>query len=167
MKALLIFCALCASGWGGAYAQDADALLAQSKQAAGGDAWNDVRSLSITSEGALGVSGIKEQRLDLLRGFYLMTYRLGSFEAPGITVYAEGHDGTIAWDQDPSGYPNAVTDAASLRSVISEAYLARYAYWLPERAPARRQYAGRKQEGGGTSTSFRSHRRVDRPLNYG
>lgn len=150
MKTLLLACLLlCALGWSRVYAQDADALLAQSKQAAGGDAWNGIRSLSVTSEGLQGeVPMVEEQHWDVQRGRYLTTYRVGSFDAPGRAENAEGYDGKTAWEMDASGYSHPIMDAGSLRRVINETYLASFAYWFPGRAPARREYIGHKQDGG-------------------
>ena len=118
-------------------------ILTKAKQAAGGDAWNSIR----TTHAALtlktsGLSGSLEIWEDNVSGHSLVRYQMGP--ATG----AEGFDGKTVWSQDSSGQPNADAGGEALQGAANEAYRRTHAYWFPERWPAQVEYSGEKTDNG-------------------
>jgi hypothetical protein len=124
-------------------APDPRALLARAKEAAGGEAWNRVRTLHLTIRMEVGgMKGIAESRTDLRGGRFADRYQLGP--ASG----ANGFDGRTAWLQDASGEVRSRDSADEREETVNEAYRRSYAYWFPERREATIEYAGEKSEEG-------------------
>lgn len=81
-----------------AQAEDITAILTRAKEAAGGEAWDAVLALHTRVRiSTSGLSGPGESWEDVRTGRFLDTYTLGPYKG------AEGFDGKIAWEQDPSG----------------------------------------------------------------
>ena len=135
--AVLVFLA------GPARAGDPADLLARSKAAAGGNAYDAVRSLRHTAKVSTGgLSGAVESLQDLRTGRHVERYRLGP--ASG----AEGFDGRVAWSQDSSGQSRPEEGGDGRLGAIDDAYRDALAFWYPERWPARMEDAGEREEGG-------------------
>ena len=124
-------------------AQDAAALLAQAKQAAGGDAWNSVRSLHINyHREAGGRAGTQEEWDDVRAGRFVVTDTLPP------TMSGGGFDGISPWTQFDGGYSYVLGDEDTRLGAANQSYQTCRAYWFPERHPATLASAGVQQEGG-------------------
>jgi len=114
-----------------AHAEDAAALLARFKDASGGAAWDNARTLH--AEGTLaagGMSGEVSVVTDLATGRSADAYKLGPIEG------ADGYDGKLAWSKDPGGEVAALdTPDAKLRA-RSQAWLDARGFWFPDRIKA-------------------------------
>jgi Aspartyl protease/PDZ domain len=127
----------------GADASDPKVLLAQAKEAAGGDAWNRVRALRFA--GALETGGLKgrvESWTDLTRARFVDRYELGP--ASG----ANGFDGKTAWEQDSSAQVRTRESADEREETADEAYRRSQAWWFPERWKATIEGGGERSESG-------------------
>ena len=127
----------------GADASDPKALLTRAKEAAGGDAWNQVRTLR--SAGALETGGLKgrvESWTDLTRARFVDRYELGP--ASG----ANGFDGKTAWEQDSSAQVRSRESADEREETADEAYRRSQAWWFPERWKATIEGGGERSETG-------------------
>src|SRR5512142_1585070 len=83
-----------------AHGQTAQEILAKSKQAMGGTAWDSIRSMHSTATiKTSGLTGPGESWDDVLTGHYVESYQLGPSSG------AEGFDGTTVWSQDSSKQP--------------------------------------------------------------
>ncbi|MGC2321558.1 MAG: aspartyl protease family protein [Terriglobales bacterium] len=123
--------------------QCAQEILAKSKQAQGGAAWDAVRTTY--SKGKITTSGLTgqgESWEDNLTGRYLEKYQLGP------TTGADGFDGKQVWSQDSAGEPRAEGADNARQGAADEAYRNAMAYWYPERWPAQIECSGAKQEQG-------------------
>ena len=118
-------------------------ILAQSKAASGGEAWDQVHSIELEGKASAGgLTGPFEQFEDLNDGASLLRYTLGPYEAQS------GFDGTVAWSQGPSGDVALQGSAAGKRIAASDAYLAARAYWFPQRWSATVQLLGKRTVNG-------------------
>jgi Aspartyl protease/PDZ domain len=105
-------------------------ILAKVKEAAGGQKWDDVRSLhSKVHIATSGLEGEAEGWDDLLTGRGVSRYALGPLTG------AEGFDGTTFWSQDPSGQAHPEEGGDEREGGMNEAYQRCLAYWYPERHP--------------------------------
>jgi hypothetical protein len=123
--------------------QCAQEILAQAKQALGGDAWDGIHTTY--SKGKLttsGLTGQAESWEDNLTGRYVERYQLGP------TSGAEGFDGKLVWSQDASGEPRAEGAENARQEAVDEAYRNALAYWFPQRWAAQIECLGRKEEQG-------------------
>ena len=126
-----------------AHAQTANEILAKSKQAMGGDAWDAIRTThSVGKLATGGLTGQGESWEDNIAGHYVDRYQLGP--ASG----AEGFDGKIVWSTDTSGQPRLEGGGEERQAAADEAYRRCFAYWFPERWPAQIEYSGEKEEQG-------------------
>jgi len=125
------------------HAQTANEILAKSKQAMGGDAWDAIRTThSVGKLATGGLTGQGESWEDNIAGHYVDRYQLGP--ASG----AEGFDGKIVWSTDTSGQPRLEGGGEERQAAADEAYRRCFAYWFPERWPAQIEYSGEKEEQG-------------------
>ncbi len=125
------------------HAQTAQEILARSKQAMGGDALDQVRTVHIKAGmKTSGLTGEGESWEDTLTGHYLQRYRLGP--ASG----ADGFDGTTVWSTDTSGQPRVEGGGDARQGAADEAYRCAMAYWYPQRWPAQIEYSGEKEDHG-------------------
>ncbi len=116
---------------GNARADDASALFARDKLAAGGVRWDAV--LSLETRGMLRAGGLEGSFRSLQDFRYLRTvshYRLGPVEG------ADGYDGEHGWSQDPGGEVALLDAPAARRRLRSQAWLDAHGYWYPQRFPA-------------------------------
>jgi len=121
------------------------AILAQAKQASGGDAWNSVRTLHLQFHTvAGGLIGTQEEWDDVQTG----RYAVRSKRPTGIT--ADSFDGISAWTQAHGGYSYILGDEDARQGAVNEAYQTCRAYWFPERIGATLASAGTQSEGGRT-----------------
>ncbi|HVP67906.1 MAG TPA: aspartyl protease family protein [Anaeromyxobacteraceae bacterium] len=104
-------------------------VLARAKDAAGGNAWNGVRTMR--QKGTLATSGLAgsgESYTDLVHGRYMDRFSLGP--ASG----AEGFDGKTAWSMDSSRQVREESGGDTRLGAVDEAFRRSVAYWFPERA---------------------------------
>jgi len=106
-------------------------VLAKAKAAAGGDAWNDVRTMHQKAKLATsGLEGVAESYVDLARGRYVDRYTLGPVSG------ADGYDGKTVWSMDSSKQVREESGGEARLAAVDEAYRRSVAYWFPERARA-------------------------------
>ncbi len=118
-------------------------LLARAKEAAGGAAWDRVRT--ITTEARVessGLSGTVSSVEDALSGHYGNAWKLGP--ASG----GDGFDGTAGWSVEASGQVIRNTSGESYAGAIQRAYLTARAYWFPERRAGKLSSLGDRTESG-------------------
>ena len=121
---------------------DPRTLLARGKEAAGGAAWDRVRSLhAVLRVEAGGLTGRSDSWEDLAGRRHADRYALGP--ASG----ASGFDGRQSWQQDSSGQVIPGESADARQSSANEAYRRSRAYWYPERWEASIESAGEQSEG--------------------
>jgi predicted aspartyl protease len=126
-----------------ARAEDPQALLARAKEAAGGGAWDRVQTLHLKVRlTASGLSGTVESWEDVLTGRFLDTFALGPVTG------AEGFDGTVDWEIDPSGTVTANDSGDGQEGSADEAYRRSLAFWYAGRHKAAITDAGTETEGG-------------------
>ncbi len=123
--------------------QCAQEILAQAKQAMGGNGWDSIRSTysrgKITTS---GLTGQAESWEDNLTGRYVEKYQLGP------TSGADGFDGKLVWSQDSSGQPRAEGAENARQGAADQAYRTAMGYWFPQRWAAEIECLGRKEEQG-------------------
>jgi hypothetical protein len=113
------------------HAEDAAEILARSKDASGGAAWDIAHSWH--GDGKIiagGLSGEYHVTVDLLRGRSVDTYKLGPVDG------ADGYDGTLAWSRDPGGEVAALDTPEAIRRARSQAWLDAHA-WFAQRISSR------------------------------
>ena len=106
-------------------------LLAEWKQAAGGAAWDRVRTVHMTgttSEG--GLRGPQEEWTDLLTGRYRVSFRRAPLGG------ADGFDGHEVWTADATGRAWVIGDREGREGAVSTACQRSLASWYPVRCPA-------------------------------
>ena len=129
--AAALFAAASAAAPSIASADDAAALLARYKAAAGGAAWDGVRTLHATGTLAYGgLNGEVSIVQDIATGRTLSAYKLGPVEG------ADGFDGKTGWTRDAGGEVSALDAPEARRRRASQAWLDAYAYWYPARMQA-------------------------------
>ena len=117
-------------------------LLARTKEAAGGSAWDRVRIISIRWEAQEGgLNGVVAESDDLVGARYMDT---SDFR---VRTGAYGFNGKIAWSQDSSGLSQIEEGSDAREGTINEAYRRSLAYWYTERWRAQIEYKGQEQEG--------------------
>jgi hypothetical protein len=126
-----------------AHADGATDVLARSKAASGGRAWDTATSWH--GDGTIatgGLSGDYHVTVDLTTGRSVDAYRLGSVEG------GDGYDGKLAWERDPGGEVAALDTPAALRRARSQAWLDARAYWFPPRGASTFGAVETRREGG-------------------
>jgi len=116
---------------------DPHAVLAAAKAAAGGAAWDGLRTqhskVTLTTG---GLTGTAERWADITTGRSLLRFALGPMTG------AIGYDGTTAWSQDSSGQARAEAAAGARELAVNTAFRDRLAFWYPERGAAEYEYRG-------------------------
>lgn len=117
-------------------------ILARSKAAMGGPAWDDIRFVRTKMHiETAGLKGTGESFEDARTGAFVDSFDLGTFKG------ASGYDGTTVWEQDPSGQV-AVQGADDQRqAAVNDAYRRSHAFWYADRAAATIEYAGESPDG--------------------
>ena len=122
---------------------DPAALLALSKQASGGTAWNAVLSLFLQSQTAAGgLTGTEEEWDDVQTG------RWKTLSQRPPEARANGFDGVSVWTQAPGGYSYVLGDEDARQGAVNQTYQTCRAFWFPDRFPATLASAGSVQENG-------------------
>jgi hypothetical protein len=125
-----------------ARAADPAGILARAKEAAGGKAWDAVKTLHTRARIATsGLTGTADAWDDLRNGRFVDTYDLGAVTGAG------GFDGKTTWSQDPSGQTRVDDSGDAREGSVDEAYRRSLAYWYPERRKAELSDAGDRSEG--------------------
>ncbi len=138
--ALLLTGAAAGSGEG---ADAARRWLEKSHLAAGGAAWDDVRSSRARFGIELpGMSGTAETVTDLTTGRYVSDATVGTLR------FVNGLDDSVQWSRDPSGQVHAPDSQGEREASVSERFRRMLAYWYPERWPAELSDLGEVSEGG-------------------
>jgi len=134
-------------------------ILAQAKQASGGDAWNGIRTLHIQSMTVSGgLTGSSDEWDDVRAGRYVTRYQLP------LTSGADGFDGVSVWTQARGGHSYVLGDEDARQGAVNAAYQKSLAYWFPERGPATMEDAGPQREGGRTFDVLRLTPQAGRPF---
>lgn len=121
----------------------AEAILAEAKAAAGGDAWDRIRTLRGTGTmRTSGLTGPVEALDDLEHGRFLDRFTLGPMSG------AQGYDGKAVWSQDTARQVREESGGEARLAAINEAYRRRLAYWFPARGEASIELRGAKREEG-------------------
>ncbi|HWG29235.1 MAG TPA: aspartyl protease family protein [Steroidobacteraceae bacterium] len=115
----------------------ADELLDAAKSATGGAAWDQVVTWHESGTVAAGgLSGRYQSWTDLTSLHDASQYSLGPSSG------SAGWDGKRAWTTDSSGEVRVETSRETVAQAIQDAYRSGYAFYFPNRFPARREYAG-------------------------
>ncbi len=141
----ILLCALVASHGSAVQAQalDAQQVLAKAKQAAGGEAWDKVRSLYSKGKSKVyGVDADREEWVDLQRLRFAEKLKYLAISG-GL-----GFDGKAAWGKDVNKPLVTETSGDFYKSQIASAISRSYAYWFPNRLEAKTEYKGQKQDEG-------------------
>lgn len=117
-------------------------ILARSKAAAGGAAWDGVRFIRTKAQvESSGLKGPAESLDDARTGAFVDKFKLGAFSG------ANGYDGKTVWDQDTSGQIVVQGSEDRRHGAVNEAYRRSHAYWYADRAKAAISYAGEALDG--------------------
>jgi hypothetical protein len=141
----ILLCALVTTHGSAVQAQalDAQQVLAKAKQAAGGEAWDKVRSLySKGKSNVYGVDADREVWVDLQRLRFAEKLKYLAISG-GL-----GFDGKAAWGKDVNKPLVTETSGDFYKSQITSTVLRSYAYWFPKRWEAKTEYKGQKQDEG-------------------
>jgi len=123
---------------------DSEDVLAQARRAAGGDIWEDLRSIKVAGTiGAGGLSGPYEQLVDLQIGRLVTSYTLGPAKV------ARGFDGSVAWQRSPTGEVGVQDSEAGLRAASTDAYLNARGYLFRSRWTSTTEALGMRSEKAG------------------
>lgn len=126
-----------------AHASDASRLFDRYKEATGGEAWEQARSLRLNGTlRAGGLEGRIETLVDLGGGRSASHYALGPVEG------GQGYDGQLAWSRDPGGEVAVLDAPEAVRRTRSQAWLDAHGYWYPARLPAVIGAPARREENG-------------------
>ncbi len=124
-------------------AENPASILARAKQASGGKAWDDVKTLYTRAKVSTGgLDGTVKSWEDVRTGRFLATYKLGPAQG------ADGFDGKVPWTQDSSGQSRSDDSGDGREGAANDAYRRSLSYWYPERHKAEISYAGEKTDGG-------------------
>lgn len=121
---------------------DAQQILDKAKQAAGGDAWDKVRTLY--SKGKSKISGVDADRdewIDLQRLRYAEKLHYGPISG-GL-----GFDGKAAWGKEPNKPTVTMSSGDFYKGQITSTVLRSYAYWFPKRWETKTEYKGQQADG--------------------
>ncbi len=117
-------------------------VLARSKAAAGGTAWDGVRFVRAKMQiETSGLKGTGESLEDARTGAFVDSFDFGALKG------ASGFDGKTVWQQDASGQVAVQGAEDQRRGAINEAYRRAHAYWYADRAKAEIAYAGESPDG--------------------
>lgn len=141
--AMLLFAAALMSA-GGAAAEPAssskaEAVLAASKGATGGDAWD--RSDGCHEQGTHGDGAVRYDTWFSLRHYGMRVESLG-----GGNSRAMGFNGKLSWRTDEKGVAQVSSDAGALQEAKLTAYLSNNGFFFPQRFPATFRYVRKVTE---------------------
>lgn len=116
-------------------------ILAQSKAASGGDAWNGIHTLHLEGTiGTGGLSGSVTQLEDLESGRSVSRFTLGSLAG------AQGFDGKMGWNKSPGGEVSPDDSPAAMQADVTSAYQTAQGWWYPKRWPANIELLGTRKD---------------------
>ncbi|MGH8127708.1 MAG: aspartyl protease family protein [Gammaproteobacteria bacterium] len=128
MRKLLFLVLLLVPGAVLAASPKATQILAQSKAASGGNAWNRIHSMRIESTIKRGgLSGTVSQLTDLTIGRSVTNITLGPLKI------AQGFDGKHGWTKPPVGAVTPDDSPTAKKRDATSAYQTARAYWFPKR----------------------------------
>jgi hypothetical protein len=113
-------------------------ILAQMRQASGGEAWDTVHTLQLTTRSQDKVLYTYWQ--DLTTGRYLADAARPQYRA------CEGFDGITSWRQGMSGIAYTLGDIDAALAAANESYRVARAWWYPSRHTATIAWLGEKAE---------------------
>ena len=137
----------------------AEAVVAASKQATGGSAWDELQGCY--EEGTYAGGGIAYRTWFRLTGYGI---RVES-RSDGVTRTI-GFNGNASWRTDGAGGVDVRTDADGLREAITTAYLSSNGFFFPERFRASFGYARQAEHGGRSFDVVEITPAGGRPLDY-
>src|SRR6185369_6669697 len=118
-------------------------VLDRTKAAAGGAAWDNVRTMQVRWEAEEGgLKGTVEETDDLFAVRYVDASNFG------VRSGAFGFNGKIVWSQDSSGMAQVEEGSDAREGAINEAFRRSLAFWYPEKWRAQIEYKGPSQEDG-------------------
>jgi hypothetical protein len=122
---------------------DVAGIIAASRAALGMSVLPAIRTLRLRGTATVvGVPGTADSWQDMRTGTF------SQFVAAGPASGAQGWDGLHAWNRDAAGVVWDDGSAPGRYAALDEAYLNRYALWLPDRGGAAVSSAGRKTANG-------------------
>ncbi|HEY1614336.1 MAG TPA: aspartyl protease family protein [Rhizomicrobium sp.] len=120
-------------------------ILSANQAATGGAAWQGKAAVEETySYAGQGMTGTTHSLTDLTNGHFVDSFAIGP--ATG----AQGFDGTVPWNKDPSGTVTAQDGGDNLMLAVNEAWRRANGFWQSDRAGADIALAGEKSDGGET-----------------
>ncbi len=135
----------------------AEAILAASKLASGGAAWD-------VPEGCFEQGTHADGAITYKTWFNLRRYGMRVESERGGSKRVMGFNGVASWMLDPSGKVVLRGDADSLREAVNTAYLSNNSFFFPERFPADFKYLREAVEGAATFDVIEVTPRGGRPM---
>lgn len=120
-------------------------ILAKSKAAMGGAAWDHIYSLRIKgtiSVAGSSLSGTTKSLMDLHTGRYVTFNNFGSLQT------AKGYNGHTGWLKSPTRVISYKGKPRLMKTAVTSAYQTEKAWWYPKRWPAEIKALGKKQDSG-------------------
>ncbi len=125
--------ALSSANAAAAPASKAESVVAASKKATGGGAWDALQGAD-----EQGTRGDGNQPYRTWLNF--RAYGMRSETRRGDAVIAQGFNGAAVWRRGPDGKVGAMTDAKARSEAILTAYISNNGYYFPQRFPAAFKY---------------------------
>ncbi len=119
----------------------AKAIIAASKMATGGAAWDTLQAAD-----ERGTRGDNSQPYRTWLNF--RSYGMRSETQRGDTIMAQGFNGAAVWRRAPDGRVAVMTDASARSEAILTAYVSNNGYYFPARFPAAFKYLRRSGDAG-------------------
>ena len=139
----------------------AESVLAATKTASGGAAWDRVTNLhTVSSIQNGGLTGTQEEWDDVLTGRYSVSSDLGP------ASQRDGYDGTRVWNQDENGQSRYVAGTDDVQAAYSTAYRVCFAYWFPRRFPGTVSYLKHTAESGRSFDVLQIAPHTGRPFQF-
>ncbi len=138
-------------------APTAEAIVAASKAATGGAAWD--KHQGCTERGTHGDGAIA-----YLTRFSLRDYGMRTDSERGGNMRSRGFDGKASWQVEGPGKAESKADPAALREAILTNYLSVNGFFFPDRFPARLAYVRMATEGSRRFDVIRMTPEGGRPL---
>jgi hypothetical protein len=120
-------------------------ILTANEAASGGVAWSGKATLkTIYAYSGQGLTGKSQSLSDLTNGRWADSYEIGP------TSGADGFDGVVAWDKDPSGTVKLEQGGDARELAVNEGYRRANMWWRADRGGAAIVDDGQKSAGGET-----------------
>ncbi len=141
VMALMLCSAIAGVSEARSFAPKAKAVIAASKHATGGTAWDK-------PEGCVERGTHADGAVSYLTRFSLRTYGMRTDDDRGGKVRSMGFDGKVRWQAAGSGPAETSADRASIQEAIVTNYLSINGFFFPDRFPATFRYVRAASEGG-------------------